>query len=74
MKICMILFDPQEFGGLEEYATTLAVGLKQQGQDVSVLSMTWAPPENQYFRRLRKHGVTVVQIPKWLFRTRQPRH
>lgn len=62
----MVLFDPQEFGGLEEYASTLAIGLKQQNQDVSVLSMTWTPSENQYFRRLRQHGVTVMQIPKWL--------
>ncbi|MBX3058074.1 MAG: glycosyltransferase family 4 protein [Anaerolineae bacterium] len=66
MKVCLVLYDPQEFGGLEEYATTLAVGLKQQGQEVSVLSMTWAPPDNQYFRRLRESGVTLVQIPKWL--------
>ncbi|HRQ40432.1 MAG TPA: glycosyltransferase family 4 protein [Chloroflexota bacterium] len=66
MKICMVLFDPQEFGGLEEYAATLAIGLKQQGQEVSVLSMTWTPPENQYFRRLRENGVTIAQIPKWL--------
>jgi glycosyltransferase involved in cell wall biosynthesis len=62
----MVLYDPQEFGGLEEYAATLAIGLQQQGQPVSVLSTTWAPPDNQYLRRLRDNGVTVVQIPQWL--------
>jgi glycosyltransferase involved in cell wall biosynthesis len=62
----MILHDPQEFGGLEEYATTLAVGLQQQGHQVSVLSTTWAPPTNQYMLRLRQNGVTVVQVPKLL--------
>lgn len=62
----MVLYDPQEFGGLEEYATTLAVGLHRQGQQVSVLSATWVPPENQYLRRLRDNGVTFVQVPKWL--------
>ena len=49
MRIGMICYDMQEFGGLEEYATNLAVGLKQQGHEVSCLSLTWAPPENQYF-------------------------
>lgn len=68
MRICMILYDPQEFGGLEEYATTLAVGLQQQGHQVSVLSTTWAPPSNQYLLRLRQNGVTVVQAPKLLSR------
>ena len=66
MRICMVLYDPQQFGGLEEYAATLAIGLQAQGQQVSVLSATWAPPENQYLRKLRDHGVAVVQPPKWL--------
>jgi glycosyltransferase involved in cell wall biosynthesis len=64
----MVLYDPQEFGGLEEYAATLAIGLQQRGHQVSVLSTTWAPPDNQYLRRLREHKVTVVQVPKWLSR------
>jgi glycosyltransferase involved in cell wall biosynthesis len=64
----MILHDPQPFGGLEEYAATLAVGLQQRGQQVSVLSTTWAPIENQYVRRLLANGVTYVQVPKWLSR------
>lgn len=62
----MVLYDPQEFGGLEEYATTLAVGLHRLGHHVSVLSATWVPLENQYVRRLRENGVTVAQVPKWL--------
>jgi glycosyltransferase involved in cell wall biosynthesis len=66
MKICMVLYDPQEFGGLEEYATTLAVGLQQRGLQTSVLSATWVHPENQYFRRLRDNKIRIVQPPKWI--------
>jgi glycosyltransferase involved in cell wall biosynthesis len=62
----MVLYDPQAFGGLEEYAVTLAIGLLQRGHQVSVLSATWVAPENQYIRRLRDNGVTVTQVPKWL--------
>lgn len=51
-----------------EYAVTLAVGLQQSGQQVSVLSTTWAPRDNQYMRRLLANGVTYVQVPKWLSR------
>jgi glycosyltransferase involved in cell wall biosynthesis len=68
MRICMVLFEPLEAGGLEEYATTLAIGVQQQGHQVSVLTTTWAPPENQYLRRLAENAVTVVQPPKWLSR------
>ena len=68
MRICMILHDPQEFGGLEEYAATLAIGLKQCGQHVSVLSTTWVPNSNQYVCRLLANDVTYVQVPKWLSR------
>lgn len=64
----MILHDPQPFGGLEEYAATLAVGLQQRGQQVSVLSTTWVPKVNQYVHRLFANGVTYVQVPKWLSR------
>ncbi|MBP1684173.1 MAG: putative Glycosyl transferase, group 1 [Deltaproteobacteria bacterium] len=66
MKICMVLYDPQEFGGLEEYVTTLAIGLQQRGQQVSVLFTTWVPPDNQYVRRLRQQNVRIVQLPKRL--------
>jgi glycosyltransferase involved in cell wall biosynthesis len=62
----MVLYDPQEFGGLEEYAVTLAIGLLHRGHQVSVLSATWVTSENQYMRRLRDSGVTVTQVPKWL--------
>ena len=68
MKICMILHDPQDFGGLEEYAATLAISLKQRGQDVSVLSTTWVPRTNQYVNRLLENGITYIQAPKWLSR------
>jgi len=66
MKICLVIHELQEFGGLEEYASSLGVALKQAGHDVSVLSDAWAPGENQYIRRLRHGGVTYVQLPKWL--------
>lgn len=62
----MVLYDPQEFGGLEEYATTLAVGLQQQGHQTSVLSATWVPANNQYMLRLRENGVPIIQLPRWL--------
>jgi len=66
VKICMVLHDPQPFGGLEEYAVSLAVGLRKTGQDVSVLSTTWVPKDNQYVHRLLENGVTYIQVPKWL--------
>jgi len=62
----MISYDMQDFGGLEEYAINLAIGLKQQNQDVSYMSMAWVDPENQYFRRLNDAGITLVQPPKWI--------
>ena len=62
----MVFYDTLEFGGLEEYATTLAVGLKQRGHQTSVLSAAWVPPDNQYRHRLRQHEVPLVQLPKWL--------
>ena len=68
MRICMVLYEPLEAGGLEEYAATLAIGLQQQGHQVSVLSTTWTPPDNQYLRRLTDNRVKVVQTPKWLSR------
>ena len=62
----MVLYDPQAFGGLEEHAVALAIGLKQRSHSVSVLSATWVPSDNQYVRRLREHHVTYAQPPKWL--------
>jgi len=32
----------QCFGGLEEYAANLAIGLKQRGQAISYMSMAWS--------------------------------
>jgi glycosyltransferase involved in cell wall biosynthesis len=68
MRICLVFYEPQEFGGLEEYATSLAIGLQELDQAVSALFLTWTPPENQYLRRLRAAGVRVCQMPKWLSR------
>ena len=59
-------YDMQEFGGLEEYAVNLAIGLKQQAQAVSYLSAAWVEPDNQYARRLRASGIPLVQPPKWI--------
>jgi len=66
MKIGMVLYDPQEFGGLEEIATTLAIEMQRRGQHVIVFSATWVPPDNQYICKLCENGVPYFQIPKWL--------
>lgn len=66
MRVCLISYDVQEFGGLEEYAANLAIGLKQQGQEVSYLSCAWVAPENQYAQRLAQHHIPLVQPPRWL--------
>jgi glycosyltransferase involved in cell wall biosynthesis len=66
MKILMISYDMQDFGGLEEYAVNLAIGLKQQGQVVSYMSMAWVNPENQYSHRLKDAGIPIVQSSKWI--------
>lgn len=62
----MVVYSLEEFGGLEEIAATLAVGVKQKGHQISVLSTAWAPPDNQYLRRFRENEVPFVQLPKWL--------
>lgn len=66
MKILMVSYDMQDFGGLEEYAVNLAIGLKGQGQEVSWLSAAWVDPENQYSLRLRDAGIPLIQPPKWI--------
>jgi glycosyltransferase involved in cell wall biosynthesis len=66
MRICMVSYDMQDFGGLEEYAVNLAIGLRQQGQDVSYLSMAWVPRENQYYCRLKASNIPLVQPPAWI--------
>lgn len=67
MRICMVGYNMNEFGGLEEFAVALAVSLKQQGHQVSFLSAAWGPANNQYIRRLREGNVTFVQLPRWLW-------
>ena len=67
MRICMVGYNFNEFGGLEEFAVGLAVSLKQQGHEVSFLSAAWGPPDNQYIRRLHQGHVDFVQLPKWLW-------
>ena len=62
----MVLFDVQDFGGLEEYLVTLAIGLRASGHETSVLSTAWVPDDNQYKRRLAEHGVPFVQVPRWI--------
>jgi glycosyltransferase involved in cell wall biosynthesis len=66
MRICMVVNNMNEFGGLEEFAKNLAIGIQQQGHQVSVFSTVWVLPNNQYLRSLRENNVTVVQLPKWL--------
>lgn len=66
MRIGMISYDMQDFGGLEEYAVNLAVALKKQGNEVSYLSCARVAPENQYARRLEANDVALVQPPKWI--------
>jgi glycosyltransferase involved in cell wall biosynthesis len=62
----MVFYDMQDFGGLEEYATALIIGLQQQGHSVSALSCAWVHPDNQYLKRLQAHQIPFVQIPKWI--------
>jgi glycosyltransferase involved in cell wall biosynthesis len=66
MRIGLVFYDMQEFGGLEEYATALAVALKAKSQSVAVFSCAWIPPDNQYFQRLKEKEIPVIQPPKWL--------
>ncbi len=66
MRICMVVYSLEEFGGLEEIVATLTVGLQQQGHQISVLTTGWASPDNQYVRQLREHHIPLVQLPRWL--------
>ncbi|MDL1909446.1 glycosyltransferase family 4 protein [Chloroflexi bacterium CFX6] len=66
MKILMVSYDMQDFGGLEEYAVNLAIGLKGQGQEVSWLSAARVSPDNQYARRLGAADIPLVQPPAWI--------
>lgn len=66
MRICSVIYDFQELGGLEEYAVALAIALRQDGHDVRVVSTAWASPANQYVMRLREAGIEILQPPKLL--------
>lgn len=66
MRICVVVSNMLDFGGLEEFAKNLAIGVQKQGHQVSVLSTVWIPPDNQYWRSLRENQVTTVQLPRWL--------
>jgi len=66
MRIGMLLYDMQPFGGLEEYAVTLAVALKGEGNEVSFLSTAWVPAGNQYALRLKENRIPLYCPPKWL--------
>lgn len=66
MRIGMIGYDMQEFGGLEEYAVNLAIGLKQQGHELSYVSCAWVAPENQYALRLKANNIPLVQPSQWI--------
>ena len=68
MKIGMISYDIQDFGGLENYATDLAVGLHALGNPVSFVSLAWVSPQNQYARRLRDENLPIFQPPAWISR------
>jgi glycosyltransferase involved in cell wall biosynthesis len=62
----MILYDMQDFGGLEEYLATLAIGLRSINCETSVFSFAWVADDNQYKQRLVARGVPFVQVPRWL--------
>ena len=62
----MISYDMQDFGGLEEYAVSLAIALKQQGNKVSFVSTTSVSPKNQYSRRLKSNNIPLVQPLDWI--------
>lgn len=66
MKILMVLYDMQKFGGLESLATDLAVILRKKGHKVSILSTAWVSSSNQYLSRLLENDIPLIQPPKWL--------
>ena len=66
MRIGMLGYDMQEFGGLEEYAVNLAIGLKQQGHELSYVSCAWVAPGNQYALRLKANNIPLVQPSQWI--------
>lgn len=67
MRIGMVVPELVAFGGLEKIATETAAALQRQGQQVCIVSVGWAPPDNQYRAFLRERGVTFFQAPRWLY-------
>jgi len=63
MRVAMLVQGMQKFGGLEEIVATLAVALRRQGHQTSVLSAVWVASDNQYKRYLEANGVPLVQWP-----------
>lgn len=66
MKVLAVINNFNEFGGLEEFAKNLAIGIQNQGCQVSFLTTTWVPPQNQYVKSLQKHGIRIIHLPKTL--------
>jgi glycosyltransferase involved in cell wall biosynthesis len=66
MKICMVVYDLQEFGGLEELVINSAVGLKHLGHQPCIFSTAYVSPNNQFYRRLKENKIPYVQLPKWV--------
>jgi glycosyltransferase involved in cell wall biosynthesis len=66
MRIGFVLYDLQEFGGLEEFVTGLAVGLRQLGHQTCVISTAWVYPDNQYLKIYRRNNIPYLQLPKWI--------
>lgn len=66
MRVCVVVYNLLDFGGLEEFAKNLAIGVHRKGVEVSVLSAGWVPPDNQYLRGFRENNITFVQLPKWI--------
>jgi glycogen synthase len=62
----MVLNNLGQFGGLQEFATNLAIGVQKQGHQVSVFSASWDPSDNQYIQALRQNHVSFIQLPKWV--------
>lgn len=66
MRICVVVGGMLEFGGLEEFAKNLALGVKRQGHEVSVVCAGWVRDDNQYLRALREERIEIVQLPRRL--------
>ncbi len=66
MRIGMLVYDMQDFGGLEEYVVNLAAGLQAEGHAVSVICAARVPPQNQYARRLAEQTIPLFQPPAWV--------